>query len=51
MEGQNNVKADVFLAFLRDNTKMEIIGFLADMMSHLNELCLQLQGQNAIFLI
>ena len=45
LEVQNNVKADAFLAFLRDDTKMEIVGFLADMMSHLNELCLKLQGE------
>ena len=44
-EGQSNVKANAFLAFLRDDTKMKIVGFLADMMSHLNELCLKLQGQ------
>ena len=46
LEGQSNVKANAFLAFLRDDTKMEIVGFLADMMSHLNELCLKLQGQS-----
>ena len=45
LEGQNNVKANAFLAFLRDDTKMEIVGFLTDMMSHLNDLCLKLQGE------
>ena len=44
LEGQNNVKANAFLAFLRDDT-MEIVGFLTDMMSHLNDLCLKLQGE------
>ena len=44
LEGQNNVKANAFLAFLRDDTKMEIVGFLTDM-SHLNDLCLKLQGE------
>ena len=45
LEGQNNVKANAFLGFLRDDTKMEIVGFLTDMMSHLNDLCLKLQGE------
>jgi len=44
LEGQNNVKANAFLAFLRHDT-MEIVGFLTDMMSHLNDLCLKLQGE------
>ena len=44
LEGQNNAKAKVFLAFVRDK-KMEIVGFLTDMMSHFNDLIVKLQGE------
>ena len=45
LEGNNNVKAKVFLAFVRDEKKMEIVGFLTDMMSHFNDLNVKLQGE------
>ena len=34
--GQNNVKAKVFLAFVRDKKKMEIIGFFTECCHALN---------------
>ena len=46
LEDNNNVKAKVFLAFVRDEKKMEIVGFLTDMMSHFNDLNVKLQGEN-----
>ena len=46
VKDQNNMKANTFLEYLRDDTKLEIIGFLADMMLYLNELRLKLQRQN-----
>ena len=36
LEGQNNAKAKIYLAFVRDDEKIEIVGFLSDMMSHFN---------------
>ncbi|CAK8697998.1 unnamed protein product [Clavelina lepadiformis] len=45
LKGRNNVKAVAFSAFLRDDEKMEIVGFLTDMMSHLNDLNVKLQGE------
>ena len=48
LENNNNVKAKVFLAFVRDEKKMEIVGFLTDMMSHFNNLNVKLQGEKRI---
>ena len=45
LEGNNNVKAKVFLVFVRDEKKMKIVGFLTDMMSHFNDLNIKLQGE------
>ena len=45
LEDNNNVKVKVFLAFVRDEKKMEIVGFLTDMMSHFNDLNVKLQGE------
>ena len=45
LEGNNNVKAKVFLAFVRDEKKMKIVGFLTDMMSHFNDMNVKLQGE------
>lgn len=42
---QKNVKASHYLDFLRDNDTMEVVAFLVDITSHLNELNLKLQGQ------
>ncbi|XP_065131907.1 protein FAM200A-like [Paramisgurnus dabryanus] len=39
-------KAETFLRFLNDNTEMAFVHFLCDIMSHLNQLNLQLQGKN-----
>ena len=51
LENQNNAKAKVYLAFVRDDKKMEIVAFLTDMMSHLNHMNVKLQGKNALHLI
>ena len=45
LKGNNNVKEKIFLAFVRDEKKMEIVGFLTDMMSHFNDLNVKLQGE------
>ena len=45
LEVNNNVKAKVFLSFVRDEKKMEIVGFLTDMMSHFNDLNVKLQAE------
>ena len=45
LEVQNNAKAKVFLAFVRDDKKMEIVAFLTDMMSHFNDLNVKSQGE------
>ncbi|XP_028977051.2 general transcription factor II-I repeat domain-containing protein 2A-like [Esox lucius] len=42
---QKNVKASHYLDFLRDNDTMEVVAFLVDITSHINELNLKLQGQ------
>ncbi|XP_056110235.1 SCAN domain-containing protein 3-like [Rhinichthys klamathensis goyatoka] len=42
---QKNVKARHYLDFLRDDDSMELVAFLVDITSHLNELNLKLQGQ------
>lgn len=39
-------KAEKFLRFLNDSTEMAYVRFLCDIMSHLNQLNLQLQGKN-----
>ena len=45
LEGQNNAEATVFLAFVRDDKKMEILAFLTKMMSHFNNFNVKLQGE------
>lgn len=45
LESQNSVKANAFSDFLKDDKKMETVGFLTDMMSHLNDLNVKLQGE------
>ncbi|XP_068242314.1 protein FAM200A-like [Palaemon carinicauda] len=45
LEDQNSVKAKAFSEFLKDNKKIESVGFLADIMSHLNDLNVKLQGE------
>ena len=47
LENQNNAKAKVYLAFVRDGKKMEIFAFLSDMMSHLNDLNVKSQGEKS----
>lgn len=42
-------KRETFLRFLNDNTEMAFVHFLCDIMSHLNQLNLQLQGKNHTF--
>ncbi len=42
---QKNVKARHYLDFLRNDDSMELVAFLVDIPSHLNELNLRLQGQ------
>ena len=44
-ESQNNAKAMVYLAFVRDDKKMEIVAFLTDMMSRFNDMNVKLQGE------
>lgn len=39
-------KAKGFLRFLNDSTEVAYVCFLCDIMSHLNQLNLQLQGKN-----
>ena len=46
LKGHNSVKAKLFLDFLEDDVKMETTGFLADIMLHLNDLNVKLQGKN-----
>ena len=45
LKSNSNVKAKVFLAFVRDEKKMEIVRFLTDIMSHFNDLNVKLQGE------
>ncbi|XP_068228008.1 protein FAM200B-like [Palaemon carinicauda] len=45
LEDQNSVKAKAFSEFLKDNKKIESVGFWADIMSHLNDLNVKLQGE------
>lgn len=42
---QKNAKARQFLDFLRNDDNMELVAFLVDITSHLNELNVKLQGQ------
>nr|XP_055069906.1 SCAN domain-containing protein 3-like [Misgurnus anguillicaudatus] len=42
---QKNVKARHFLDFLKNDDNLELVAFLVDITSHLNELNLKLQGQ------
>ena len=35
LESQNNAKAKVYLAFVRDDKNVKIVAFLTDMISHL----------------
>ncbi|KAM3877110.1 protein FAM200A-like [Diretmus argenteus] len=42
---QKNAKARKHLDFLQDDNNMELVAFLVDITSHLNELNLKLQGQ------
>ena len=50
LEDQSSVKSKAFLTFLRDDKQMEIVGFLTNIMSHLNDLNVKLQGkQHTIF--
>ena len=46
LKGYNSVKAKLFLDFLEDDVKMETTGFLAEIMLHLNDLNVKLQGKN-----
>ena len=46
LKGQNSVKAKLFLDFLGDDVKMETMAFLVDIMLHLNDLNVKLQGKN-----
>ncbi|XP_068240265.1 protein FAM200B-like [Palaemon carinicauda] len=48
LEDQNSVKAKAFSEFLKDDKKIESVGFLADIMSHLNDLNVKLQGKNTL---
>ena len=45
LESQNNAKAKVYLAFVKDDKKMEIVAFLTDMMSHFDDMNVKLQGE------
>ena len=45
LESQNNAKIMVYLAFVRDDKKMEIVAFLTDMMSRFNDMNVKLQGE------
>ena len=45
LEDQSSVKLKAFLMFLRDDKQMKIVGFLTDIMSHLNDLNVKLQGK------
>ena len=49
LEGQNHAKAKIFLVFVRDDKKMEIVGFLTNMMSHCNNL--NMKFLNTLYLI
>ncbi|KAF7649326.1 hypothetical protein LDENG_00143290, partial [Lucifuga dentata] len=42
---QKNAKAKQYLAFLHNESKMELVAFLVDITCHLNELNLKLQGK------
>ena len=46
LKGQNSLKAKLFLDFLEDDVKTETTGFLADIMLHLNDVNVKLQGKN-----
>ena len=46
LKGQNSVKAKLLFDFLEDDVKMETTGVLADIMLHLNDLDVKLQGKN-----
>ena len=46
LKGQNSVKVKLFLDFLEDDVKMQTTGFLANIMLHLNDLNIKLQGKN-----
>lgn len=46
LEELESQKASNFTVFLNDKKNMDIVAFLADIMSHLNGLNLQLQGKN-----
>ena len=46
LKGQNSVKAKLFLDFLEDVVEMKTTGFLTDVMLHLNDLNVKLQGKN-----
>ena len=48
LEKQSSVKSKAFLTFLKDYKQMEIFGFLTDVMSHLNDLNVKLQGKQHI---
>ena len=48
LKGQNSVKAKLCLDFLEDDVEMETVGFLADIMLHLNDLNVQLQGKKSL---
>ncbi|XP_068205777.1 protein FAM200B-like [Palaemon carinicauda] len=45
LEDQNSVKTKAFSEFSKDDKKIESVGFLADIMSHLNDLSVKLQGE------
>ncbi|XP_068235579.1 SCAN domain-containing protein 3-like [Palaemon carinicauda] len=45
LEDQNIVKAKAFSEYLKDDKKIESVEFLADIMSHLNDLNVKLQGE------
>ncbi|XP_068229496.1 general transcription factor II-I repeat domain-containing protein 2-like [Palaemon carinicauda] len=45
LEDQNSVKAKAFSEFLKDDKKIESVGILPDIMSHLNDLNIKLQGE------
>ena len=50
LEDRSSVKSKAFLTFPRYDKQIEIAGFLTDIMSHLNDLNVKLQGkQHTIF--
>ena len=48
LEDQSNVKSKAFLTFLKDDKQMEIVGLLTDIILHLNDLNVKLQGKQHI---